>query len=187
VVEALGVAPVLIVGLIYGISAQSLALISASWVLIASAGIDYQVGILPDRAAYIVLWGGLLASMGYRQGFALIPLTHAVLGVVLGYGLLWCISRGYYVLTRVHGMGEGDLKYLAAMGAGVGWEGIPGLLLLGALAGIVAIALRSALCGRKPTEALHFGPALCAGWFATVALHPMPNVLVLGHLLSWSI
>lgn len=134
-----------------------------SWTLLALAVVDYRLFLLPDMLTLPLLWLGLLAStIGLLPG--LTP-EQAVYGAAAGYSTLWLLSRGYWLLRNKEGLGLGDAKLLAALGAWTGLERLPWIVLLATL--ITSAALFSAwLMFRHPLNApFPFGPALAfAGW-----------------------
>ena len=137
-------------------------------VLLALAWIDAETGLLPDLLTLPLLWLGLLVNLNGL--FA--PLQDAVLGVIAGYLLLWCVYWGFLLSTGREGMGQGDLKLLAALGAWLGWAALPWVLLISASLGL-AVALVLRVAGRmKPGEALSFGPCLAVA--GILVLFAMP-------------
>ncbi|EEG10475.1 prepilin peptidase [Pseudogulbenkiania ferrooxidans] len=131
--------------------------------LIALAFIDADTQLLPDSLTLPLLWGGLLFSLlGGR-----VPLDEAVIGAMLGYVSLWVIFWLFKLATGKEGMGYGDFKLLAALGAWLGWKMLPLVILLSSLVGAVfgiAMILMARL-GRG--QHLPFGPYLAlAGWIA---------------------
>jgi leader peptidase (prepilin peptidase)/N-methyltransferase len=135
--------------------------------LLALAWIDAETGLLPDMLSLPLLWLGLLVNL--NNGFT--PLPDAVLGAVAGYLALWCVCRLFLLLTGRIGMGDGDFKLLAALGAWLGWMSLPWVLLVSSsLALAVALGLR--LAGRmKAGDSLRFGPYLAgAGILALLRL-----------------
>lgn len=123
------------------------------------AWIDAETGYLPDRLTLPLLWLGLLVNLG--DTFATLPM--AVLGAALGYAVLWAINQAFLLSTGRHGMGYGDFKLLAALGAWLGAPALPTVVLAGSLLGLLA-ALVLRLTGRMQAgQALHFGPYLVAG------------------------
>ncbi|WP_421292129.1 prepilin peptidase [Aeromonas taiwanensis] len=140
-----------------------LAALLLTWSLVALTFIDLDKMLLPDQITLPLLWGGLLFNL--LGGF--VPLVDAVLGAMAGYLVLWSLYWSFKLLTGKEGMGYGDFKLLAALGAWLGWQALPIMLLLsslvGAVIGITLIALRKHHQG-NPTP---FGPYLAiAGWIA---------------------
>jgi len=125
-------------------------------VLLALAWIDAETGLLPDLLTLPLLWLGLLANLNGT----FVPLHDAVLGAVAGYLVLWIIYWSFLLCTGREGLGHGDFKLLAALGAWLGWAALPWVLLAASsLALAAAVALR--IAGRmKPGDALGFGPYL---------------------------
>ncbi|NYT23189.1 prepilin peptidase [Alcaligenaceae bacterium] len=124
--------------------------------LLALAWIDAETGFLPDMLSLPLLWLGLLVNLGG----ALVPLQDAVLGAVAGYLVLWCVYWLFRLCTGREGMGHGDFKLLAALGAWLGWAALPWVLLISSsLALAVVFILR--LAGRRTLSgAISFGPYL---------------------------
>lgn len=123
------------------------------------AWIDAETGYLPDRLTLSLLWLGLLVNLG--DTFA--SLHMAVLGAALGYVVLWAVNQSFLLSTGKHGMGYGDFKLLAALGAWLGAPALPTVVLAGSVLGLLA-ALALRLTGRMQAgQALHFGPYLVAG------------------------
>ncbi|BEE00721.1 prepilin peptidase [Aeromonas dhakensis] len=140
-----------------------LAALLLTWVLVALTFIDLDKMLLPDQLTLPLLWGGLLFNL--TGGF--VPLADAVIGAMAGYLVLWSLYWAFKLLTGKEGMGYGDFKLLAALGAWLGWQALPIVLLLsslvGAIIGISLILLRNHHQG-KP---IPFGPYLAiAGWIA---------------------
>jgi leader peptidase (prepilin peptidase)/N-methyltransferase len=124
--------------------------------LLVLALIDAQTGLLPDVLTLPLLWLGLvLAWTGHS-----LPLTDAVAGTIAGYGSLWILGALFHLLRRQEGMGYGDLKLFAALGAWVGWQSLVLTLLVASLAAIAfAMAHQRRL---RPRGAYPFGPFLAA-------------------------
>jgi type 4 prepilin peptidase 1 (EC:3.4.23.43). Aspartic peptidase. MEROPS family A24A len=125
-------------------------------VLIALTAIDLDTQLLPDNLTLPLLWVGLLANV---QGlFARLP--DAVIGAAAGYLVLWSVYWLFKLLTGREGMGYGDFKLLAALGAWFGWQALPALLLIssvvGAVIGVSLMLIRRAQGG----TAIAFGPYL---------------------------
>ncbi|MBW3691512.1 prepilin peptidase [Aeromonas dhakensis] len=140
-----------------------LAALLLTWVLVALTFIDLDKMLLPDQLTLPLLWGGLLFNL--TGGF--VPLADAVIGAMAGYLVLWSLYWAFKLFTGKEGMGYGDFKLLAALGAWLGWQALPIVLLLsslvGAIIGISLILLRNHHQG-KP---IPFGPYLAiAGWIA---------------------
>lgn len=141
----------------------ALAALALTWTLVTLTFIDLDKMLLPDQLTLPLLWAGLLFNL--LGGFA--SLADAVIGAMAGYLVLWTLYWAFKLLTGKEGMGYGDFKLLAALGAWLGWQALPIVLLLsslvGAVIGIGLILLRNHHQG-KP---IPFGPYLAiAGWIA---------------------
>jgi leader peptidase (prepilin peptidase) / N-methyltransferase len=136
------------------------------WFTIALAFIDQETGLLPDDLTLPLVWIGLIVNVGA----AFVPLRDAVIGAVAGYLSLWLIYWGYKLLTGKEGMGYGDFKMNAAVGALLGWKMLPLVILLSSIVGLVFGALQM-FAARGRWEAgfrFHFGPYIAIA--ALVAL-----------------
>ena len=146
-----------------GATPQALAGIVLTWILIPLAVIDADHQLLPDGITLPGLWLGLLINWFG----VLTELSSAVIGAAAGYLVLWLLFHGFKLLTGKEGMGYGDFKLFALLGAWLGWQALPLIILLGACAGaVIGIAL-IAIRGRDRNVPMPFGPYLCiAGWIA---------------------
>jgi len=151
---------------------QTLAALLVTWSLVALTVIDLDHQLLPDVITLPLLWLGLLASLAHHDGLAP-PLPtdpqSAILGGAAGYLILWSVYWAFKLLTGKEGMGYGDFKLFGALGAWLGWQMLPLVLLLsaftGAVIGIVLIVAR----GRDRNVPIPFGPYLAAaGWIAMI-------------------
>ena len=162
-VEALTALLSLVVVVTMGPQWLTIATLMLTWALIALAFIDLEHFLLPDRITLPLLAAGLLVNAigGFTD-----PLS-AVIGAVSGYGILWAVYHAHRALTGREGFGYGDFKLLGALGAFLGWQLLPLVILLsagvGAIIGIALILLRR----HQRSEPLPFGPYLAgAGWLA---------------------
>ena len=141
----------------------TLAALLLTWVLVALTFIDLDKMLLPDQLTLPLLWGGLLFNLA--GGFA--PLADAVIGAMAGYLVLWSLYWAFKLLTGKEGMGYGDFKLLAALGAWLGWQALPIILLLSSLVGAVIGISLIALQKHHQGKPIPFGPYLAiAGWIA---------------------
>ena len=142
----------------FGPSLQLLGAMLFVWVMIALAFIDFDTQLLPDTLTLPLLWAGLLFNLGGTYT----DLHSAVIGAVCGYLALWSVFWAFKLLTGKEGMGYGDFKLLAAIGAWLGWQILPLTIILssavGAVVGIALIAF--ARHGRNVP--IPFGPYLAA-------------------------
>jgi leader peptidase (prepilin peptidase)/N-methyltransferase len=139
-----------------GSQSAGLAALLLLWLLIAMTFIDLDHQLLPDDLTMPLLWLGLLLNL---HGL-FVPLNDAVIGAAAGYLFLWCVYWLFRLVTGKEGMGYGDFKLLAALGAWLGWMKLPLIILLssavGALVGLLMIALRR----HQRDKPIPFGPFL---------------------------
>jgi leader peptidase (prepilin peptidase)/N-methyltransferase len=136
--------------------------------LLVLAVVDAQTQLLPDQGTLSLLWLGLLVAL--IQGTGRVSIHDAVLGAMAGYLIPWCIAKVFLLVTGREGMGYGDFKLLAAMGAWLGWMVVPGVFLLASVTGSVV-----GLCLRAGSRPMPFGPFLClsammAWWMPSMLL-----------------
>ena len=154
----------------FGVGWTTLAALLFTWFLIALAGIDLDTKYLPDSLTLPLLWGGLLASLGWSiHTTASLPVSpwDAICGAAGGYLSLWCVYQLFRLVTGKEGMGFGDFKLLAALGAWLGWRMLLPIVMGSAAAGSL-IGIGLILTKRhKRDEFLPYGPFLAvAGWLA---------------------
>ena len=164
---------------VFGASPEAVAALLVCAALVALALIDFEHGLLPDRLTQGLLWAGLAYSLAPKSAgagaTALLPFPgpgQAVAGAIAGYAFLWLFNRAWRILRKRDGLGLGDCKLLAAMGAWLGLNGLPLVLapaaVAGALSGLVMIALGRA----SLSEPIPFGPFLAAGGVFALFLGP---------------
>ena len=136
----------------------------AGWCLLALAMIDFDTTLLPDDLTYPFLWAGLLLAL---LGLSPVSLADAVIGAMAGYLALWSVYWAFKLLTGKEGMGYGDFKLLAGLGAWLGWHLLPLVILLSSVVGAVVGTLLMATGAVKRDQGIPFGPYLAAaGWIA---------------------
>lgn len=149
----------------FGFDWQALGALLLSWTLVALAAIDLDKQLLPDKITLPVLWLGLLFNLGH----IFTDPRSAVIGAIAGYLSLWCVYQGFRLLTGKEGMGYGDFKLYALLGAWLGWQRLPLIILIAAASGaVVGLAL---LISRRleRDHPIPFGPYLAvAGWIGLV-------------------
>jgi leader peptidase (prepilin peptidase)/N-methyltransferase len=152
----------------FGPEARAWAGLALTWSLIALAFIDFDVKLLPDSITLPLLWAGLLLSLG---SWFTDP-TSAIIGAATGYLVLWGAYQAFRLLTGKEGMGYGDFKLLGVLGAWLGWQMLPQIVLISALCGsLVGIGL-ILWRGRSKDIPIPFGPYLAiAGWIAMLWGH----------------
>ncbi|GIX36504.1 MAG: type 4 prepilin-like proteins leader peptide-processing enzyme [Lysobacteraceae bacterium] len=157
----------------FGAGPQALAALAFTGVLIAAAGIDLRTTLLPDSLTLPLLWLGLLLSLDT----VFVSPQQAILGAALGYLSLWSVYWGFRLLTGKEGMGHGDFKLLAALGAWCGAGSLVSIILLSSICGAVIGSLWLALRGRDRATPIPFGPYLAvAGWLELVFRIDLPGL-----------
>ena len=142
----------------FGVGAEAVGACLLGWGLLAASAIDVETRLLPDSLTLPLLWLGLAFNLG--DTFA--SLRDSVIGAMAGYAVLWAVYHGFKLVTGREGMGYGDFKLLALLGAWLGWTALPAILLLasltGAIMGITLVMLKRA----SRDTPLPFGPFLAA-------------------------
>lgn len=134
-----------------------------TWALIALTGIDYDTYLLPDSITLPLVWLGLIVN--YFNLFT--SLENAVWGAIFGYLILWSVYWLFKLTTGKEGMGFGDFKLLAALGAWLGWEMLPLIILLSSLVGAIVGIVMIIFSKHDSQKPIPFGPYLAAaGWIA---------------------
>lgn len=136
-----------------------------TWMLVALALIDFDTQLLPDDITMPLLWAGLLVNLFNIHA----SLNEAVIGAILGYLVLWSVYWLFKLTAGKEGMGFGDFKLLAALGAWLGWQSLPMVILFSSAAGTV-IGISMILLHKTETSTpIPFGPYLAvAGWITLV-------------------
>ncbi|PIU17378.1 MAG: prepilin peptidase, partial [Gallionellales bacterium CG08_land_8_20_14_0_20_59_87] len=143
----------------FGFGLAGIAALFFIWALVALTFIDFDTQLLPDSITLPLLWLGLLLNLNG----AFTSLANAVIGAAAGYLVLWSVYWAFKLLTGKEGMGFGDFKLLAAIGAWLGWALLPLVILLSSLVGaVVGIAL-IVLAKRGRNIPIPFGPYLAGG------------------------
>ncbi|MGO2131944.1 MAG: prepilin peptidase [Halomonas sp.] len=157
---------------LHGATLQSLFIAGACLTLLALAVIDARTQLLPDSLTLPLLWAGLLYQLLLHPS----ALGDAVAGAMAGYLILWSLYWLFRLVTGMQGMGYGDFKLLAALGAWLGWQYLPMLLLLSAGLGAAVGLLIQRLVPELRGKPLPFGPWLAlAGWIALLAGNPLTS------------
>ena len=160
-VEAMTAVMSVFVAIYSGWSVELGAYLILTWALIALSVIDIDTQLLPDNITMPLLWAGLLFNLFYGE----VLLADAVLGAAAGYLILWSVYWLFKLATGKEGMGFGDFKLLAALGAWMGWQAVPMIILLSSAVGAVLGIVILTLSGKGRSQALPFGPYLAmAGW-----------------------
>ncbi|HYW04351.1 MAG TPA: A24 family peptidase [Gammaproteobacteria bacterium] len=143
----------------FGFDWAMLAALGLTWTLLVLAVIDIDHQILPDAITLPVMWAGLLLAL---TGIFASPVT-SIVGAAAGYLSLWAVYHAFRLLTGKEGMGYGDFKLLALLGAWLGWQALPGIILISSLAGAV-LGMAWLLIQRRDSQVpIPFGPYLALG------------------------
>jgi len=150
---------------LFGFTWPGLAALLFTWSLLALTFIDYDTQLLPDQLTLPLVWLGLLVNL--QGGFT--DIHSAIVGAVAGYLFLWSIYWAFKLVTGKEGMGYGDFKLLAAIGAWLGWQVLPATMLIAAGVGLLYALATSLLGQRERSQPIPFGPFLAiAGWVSLV-------------------
>ena len=137
---------------------MGLASLGFAYLLVAMTLIDYDTKTLPDDLTYPLLWLGLLVNLNG----GIVPLRDAVIGAIAGYMVLWTVNALFQLVRGVPGMGNGDFKLLAALGAWLGWAMLPTIVILSSVVGAVVGLSLILFAGRARDNPIPFGPYLAA-------------------------
>ncbi len=162
-IEALTAIASMLVAFHFGIAWACLAALLLTWTLIALTFIDVDHQLLPDNLTLPLLWLGLFANL-----FGLFTDLHsAVIGALAGYLILWLVYQAFKLATGKEGMGYGDFKLLGALGAWLGWQYLPAILILSSLVGAILGGCMILIRRHQSQIPIPFGPYLaCAGFIA---------------------
>lgn len=145
----------------FGFGWQAMAGVFLTWCLITLTFIDLDTMLLPDQITLPLLWLGLLLSLGNVY----VSPGDAIIGACAGYLSLWSVYWGFKLLTGKEGMGYGDFKLLAALGAWVGWQHLTTIILLSSVVGAVVGITYLSVKKKEHSQPIPFGPYLAiAGW-----------------------
>lgn len=158
----------LLVFMMLGPTVKTLVALPMTWALISLTMIDFDTQLLPDDITLPLLWAGLLVNMSG----VFVPLQQAVIGAMAGYLVLWSVYWLFKLVTGKEGMGYGDFKLLAALGAWLGWTMVPLIVLLSSVVGaVIGVAY---LAIRKESAPFAFGPYIAiAGFIALLWGQPL--------------
>lgn len=163
-VEILGAALAALVAWRFGYSMALAYGLVFAWVMLALAFIDFDTQLLPDDLTLPLLWVGLIANVAGTYT----DLRSAVLGAVGGYMILWCVYWAFRLIAKKEGMGFGDFKLLAAIGAWTGWQVLPVVIVISAGLGAVIGSIALALSKKGADTRIPFGPYLALGGVAAL-------------------
>lgn len=146
----------------FGFSYFTIALIFFTFVLIAATFIDLDTMLLPDQLTLPLTWAGIALAL---LGISPVTLQDSVIGAIAGYLCLWTVYWGFKLITGKEGMGYGDFKLLAALGAWLGWQSLPMIILFSSVVGVIFGLIQLRLQKKGIEKAFPFGPYLAiAGW-----------------------
>lgn len=159
----------------FGYGFEALAALFFTWFLIALTMIDFDTQFLPDQLTYPLLWLGLLASLWlpvWADGAPPVTPRDSIIGAAAGYLSLWTVYWVFKLLTGKEGMGYGDFKLYAALGAWMGWRMLLPIILFASLVGaVIGIVIIIRQRKGKDTQ-IAFGPFLAvAGWLTLIFGH----------------
>jgi len=158
----------------------TLALLFFTWSLIALTMIDFDHQLLPDNITLPLLWLGLLFS-AVDIGLGVSP-ADAVIGAIAGYLLLWTVYQGFKLLTGKEGMGYGDFKLLAMLGAWMGWQSLLLIVIISSLVGALVGIFLLVFLGRDKNIPIPFGPYLTGAGFIALLWGEQINNFYLNYL-----
>lgn len=148
----------------FGFGLAGFTAVIATWLLIAMTFIDLDTMLLPDQLTLSLLWLGLLISINSP----FVSSHDAIIGAAAGYLSLWSLYWAFKLLTGKEGMGYGDFKLLAALGAWVGWQHLPVVILFSSLVGAIVGITLITVQGKDKSQPIPFGPYLAAAGFLTL-------------------
>jgi leader peptidase (prepilin peptidase) / N-methyltransferase len=161
----------------WGVSWTALAWCGFAAALVALALIDWDTTLLPDDITLPLVWAGLIAAALRLTG---LPLQQAVWGAVAGYLSLWLVYQGFKLLTGKEGMGYGDFKLFAALGAWFGWQAlVPMILMASVIGAIIGIAMKFS-DNLREGGAIPFGPFLAGAGLTALLFGPASILEVIG-------
>jgi leader peptidase (prepilin peptidase)/N-methyltransferase len=173
---AAGVAAVLMAWR-FGATPAAMAAMVFGWALLALTFIDFDTQLLPDDITLPLLWLGLLVN----AFGTFVDLRSAVLGAAGGYLILWLVYWGFRLLAKKEGMGYGDFKLLAALGAWTGWQVLPFIVLVSAGVGAVVGGLLLWRAKSGVDTRIPFGPYLALGGLAGLLVGRQAVILWIGY------
>ena len=154
-----------LVAIKFGVSLETLFGLIFTWSLITLTMIDAKTQLLPDNITLPLLWLGMLINTSSIYT----DLQSSVFGAITGYLILWSVYKLFKLLTGKEGMGYGDFKLLAALGAWMGWQMLPQIILLSSLVGTVIGVSMMIFNKHERGTPIPFGPYLAiAGWIAFI-------------------
>lgn len=164
VIELLAAVLAVLAATKFGLSWQLAGALIVGWTFLAMSAIDIEHQILPDDMVLPLMWVGLIAN---SKGLYT-DLHSALFGAVAGYITLWLVFQLFRILTGKEGMGYGDFKLFACIGAWLGWQSLPLVILLAAVCGSVVGIVAITVTQQDKSQPIPFGPFLCAAGFVAM-------------------
>ncbi len=180
-VESLTALCTIYLGYFFGLSWELLGALVLVWSLITLSLIDIDHQLLPDDITFPLLWLGLVVNINSL----FVPLKSALIGAILGYGVLWGTYWIFKFLTGKEGMGFGDFKLLAALGAWLGWESLPMIILLSSVTGAIMGIFQILFAGHKKDIPIPFGPYLALAGFVILSMRAKDNFYISSFSIYW--
>lgn len=166
----------------FGPTWLTLALLLFTWALVVLTLIDFDHQLLPDDITYPMLWLGLAVN-AFDLGMG-VSVFDAVLGAIVGYLSLWIFYWSFKILTGKEGMGYGDFKLLAALGAWMGWQSLLPIIILSSLVGAVFGIISIMIMGRDRSAPMPFGPFLAGAGFIMLIWGPQIIAMYFSNFVS---
>ena len=153
----------------WGVTPAALAWCAFSAAIVALAMIDWDTTLLPDDITLPLLWGGLIAA---ALGWTAVPLPAALWGAVAGYLSLWIVFWAFKIVTGKEGMGYGDFKLFAALGAWFGWQALVPIILMASVIGALVGIVMKFSSGLREGGVVPFGPFLAGAGLTSMVFGP---------------
>ena len=169
-----------LVAFTFGATWLTLALLIFTWSLLVLTLIDFDHQLLPDDITIPLLWLGLLVN-ALDLGFG-VSLDEAVIGAIAGYLVLWAFYWVFKLTTNKEGMGYGDFKLLAALGAWMGWQSLLPIIILSSVVGAVSGIIMIIALGRDKSVPMPFGPYLSGAGFIMLIWGPEISTLYINSI-----
>ncbi|WP_251140642.1 A24 family peptidase [Rhodoferax sp. U11-2br] len=161
----------------WGLTATALAWSGLAAALVCLGMIDWDTTLLPDNITLPLVWAGLIAT---TLGWTATPLTESLWGAVAGYLSLWLVYQAFKLATGKEGMGFGDFKLFAALGAWFGWQALVPIILMASVIGaIVGIAMKFT-SGLREGGYIPFGPFLAGAGLTALVFGPQAILHAVG-------
>ncbi|RTL03279.1 MAG: prepilin peptidase [Neisseriaceae bacterium] len=161
----------------FGYGPQLIGALFFCWILVALTFIDFDTQLLPDDLTLPLLWLGL----AFNISGSFVSLSHAVIGAMAGYLILWSVYWLFKLIRGKEGMGYGDFKLLAAIGAWLGWQALPLVILLSSVVGVIAGIIINIRAKHGLSSPFAFGPYLAIAGMIAMLWGPVLTAMYLGQ------